>query len=415
MPPARPTERPAADAGEPPEGAAAPTAAQQGPHSRPGLMARLSGRLGPADEREFGQALDRDLSAVLPVFGSLFGAGILLFSAWDYWIAPQQAATTASLRLALVLLGAIGYARWRGRIPVAWRWALVYGTHAGAMILCASLLPGGLLLALPAITGAMLPLALVEPRLRRLGAIVLAPCLLFLVLGGAVLPERAYASSVLVYALMLGLAASVALFQGRLLRKEFLAQRALTESVRHDSLCGVLTRGYLLELAAHDLMLARRYGHPLALGMIDIDHFKRVNDTWGHPTGDALLRAVSKACAEVLRATDHLGRVGGEEFLAVMPETGISEAIACAERMRAAVAALRLATPRGEVRCTISVGVATLAPGHADIAALVAAADAALYLAKANGRDRVELAPLPPGSAAASASPAASTLPAGQP
>jgi diguanylate cyclase (GGDEF)-like protein len=197
---------------------------------------------------------------------------------------------------------------------------------------------------------------------------------------------------VLAYLVMLGLVAGVARFQGRLVRRNFLAERALRHAARHDSLCGVLARGYLLELASHDITLARRYGHPLAIAMLDIDFFKRVNDTWGHPVGDALLRAVSQACADLLRASDYFGRVGGEEFVCVMPETTVEEALACAERMRMAVGAIRLAIPRGEVRCTISIGVAGLAPGHAGVEDLLADADAALYRAKSNGRDRVELA-----------------------
>lgn len=355
--------------------------------------AGASGKLNAEDEREFGLALDLSLSGALPPLGAMFGIGVLLFSVWDYWIAPQQAATTALLRGGLVLLGALGYVGWKGRIPVAWRCALVYVTHAGAMILSASLLPDGLVLALPAITGAMLPLALIEPRLHRLFGLILLPSLLFLVLAAVQLPEPAFASCIVVYLVMLGLAAAVALFQGRLLRRAFLAERALTYSVRHDHLCGVLARGYLFELAGHDIALARRHGHPLTIAMLDIDHFKRVNDTWGHPAGDALLRAVSQACAGALRAGDYLGRVGGEEFVCVMPETALDDAMACAERLRQAVGALRLAIQGGELRCTISLGVAGLAPGHAGIEELLADADAALYRAKSNGRDRVELAP----------------------
>lgn len=356
-------------------------------------IARAGGLLDAPDEREFGLALDRTLSDTLAALGIVFGAGVILFGAWDYWIAPHQAGTTVLVRLSLVLLGSAGYFRWGGRIPLAWRCALVYGTHTGAMILSSALLPDGLVLALPAITGAMFPLALVEPRLHRLFALVLPPSLLFLVLGAVMLPPRIFASCVLVYAVMLALVLVLAMYQGRLRRKDFLAERSLTWSVRHDSLCGILSRGYLLELAAHDVALARRYAHPLAVAMLDIDHFKRVNDTWGHPVGDMLLCAVSRACAAELRASDYLGRYGGEEFVCVMPETSEAEALACAERMRAAVGAVRLEAPSGPVQCTISIGVAALEPRHAGIDALLAAADTALYRAKSGGRNRVEQAP----------------------
>ena len=365
---------------------------------RPGALAdRLAGRLDPDAEREFGLALDRTLSDALPALGIVFGIGVLLFGAWDYWIAHELATTTVLVRLSLVLLGAPGYFAWGGRFPVAWRCALVYITHAGAMVCSSALLPGGLVLAMPAITGAMFPLALVEPRLRRLAGLVLPPALFFLLLGAQVLPPPVFASCALVYALVLVLVAAVALFQGRLLRADFLAERALAWTARHDSLSGVLARGYLVELAGHDLALARRYGRPLAIAMLDIDYFKRVNDRWGHAVGDALLCAVSRACSTQLRASDYFGRVGGEEFVCVMPETGEEEALACAERMRQAVAAIRLDTPGGAVACTISLGVAALDPAHADFGALLAAADAALYRAKAGGRDRVALAPHPAG------------------
>lgn len=356
-------------------------------------LATVLGTLDPPDERAFGIALDRTLGAMLPALGFVFGLAVVLFSAWDYWLAPQRAAESAAVRLALVLFGAIGYFPWRGRLPVAWRYGLVYGTHTSAMILSAALLPNGLGLALPAITGVMFPLALLEPRLQRLFALVLFPSLLFFIVGAAVLPGQTYASSVLIYAMTAALVAVVAVVQGRLRRAAFVAERALAYSAHHDSLSGLLARGYLIELATHDLARARRYGHPLTIGMLDIDHFKRVNDTFGHPVGDALIQAVSKVCSAELRASDYFGRIGGEEFVCVMPDTSQDEALACAERMRRAVAAFRLQTAAGEARCTISIGIAALAPGHADFGSLLAAADAALYQAKSGGRDRIEVAP----------------------
>lgn len=359
-------------------------------------MARWSGAIEPAEEREFGASLDRMLSGMLPTLGGIFGAAVLLFSAWDYWIAPEWAGITAMLRLSLVLLGALGYADWSARFPVAWRCGLVYVTHTGAMILSSAALPNGLVLALPAITGVMFPLALVEPRLHRLFMMVLLPSLLFVVLGASVLQENIFIGCLLVYLVSLLLMGAMALAQGRWRRAAFLTERALAYAAHHDSLSGVLARGYLVELANHDVALAKRYGRPLTICMIDIDHFKRVNDSFGHPAGDALLCAVSRMCAAQLRASDYFGRVGGEEFVSVMPETDEDEACACAERMRRAVAAIRLDTPNGTIGCTISIGIAALHQEHAEFGALLVAADAALYQAKSSGRDRVVLAPSHP-------------------
>jgi diguanylate cyclase (GGDEF)-like protein len=350
------------------------------------------GVLDPENEKEFGADLDRRLSDLLPVLGPLFGMAVLLFAAWDYWIAPEQAWTTAMLRLSFVLVGALGYPSWNGRVPVAWRCGLVYATHTGAMVVSSALLPDGLVLALPAISGAMFLLALVEPRLHRLLLTIVLPLLLFVVLGSVVLPQQVFASSLLVYMGTVALAAAVATTQGRWRRTAFLAERKLAYAVHHDSLSGVLARGYLVELANHDVALAKRYGRPLAIGMVDIDYFKQVNDRFGHSAGDALLRAVSAACSAQLRASDYFGRIGGEEFVCVMPETTEDDALACAERMRAAAAGLRLETPAGTVGCTISVGIAALHEAHADFDTLLAAADAAMYKAKSNGRNRVEVA-----------------------
>jgi diguanylate cyclase (GGDEF)-like protein len=354
---------------------------------------RLAGVLGRADEQAFCLALDRTLCDMLPALGPLFGTAIIVFAAWDYWIAPELAPTTATLRSLLVLAGALGYVGWKQRIPVAWRCGLVYVTHTGAMIASSALLPGGLVLALPAISGAMFPLALVEPRLQRLLPVILLPMLLYTLAASLVLPQRVFAGSMLVYLAMLLLVTAMALIQGRWRRRAFLSERALAYAAQHDSLSGVLSRGYLIEQARHDVILAQRYGRSLAIGMADIDYFNRLNDSFGHPAGDALLCAVSRVCTAQLRASDYFGRIGGEEFVCVMPETTEEDALACAERMRAAVAALRIGTPGGTIGCTISIGIAALHPGHADFDSLLAAADAAMYRAKSKGRDRVELAP----------------------
>ena len=357
------------------------------------MMARVSGVLGPAEEREFGASLDHMLSDMLPILGAVFGIAVILFSAWDYWIAPEWAGTTAMLRLSLVLVGSLGYANWSPRVPVAWRCALVYVTHTGAMILSSAALPDGLVLALPAITGVMFPLALVEPRLHRIVPMVLLPSLLFAVIGATVLQRDIFIGCLLVYLASLLLMVAMAVSQGRWRRGAFLAERALAYAARHDSLSGALARGYLVELANHDVALAKRYDRPLAICMIDIDHFKRVNDSFGHSAGDALLCEVSRVCAAQLRASDYLGRIGGEEFVCVMPETTEDDALGCAERMRLAVAAVRLETPSGTIGCTISIGIASLRPEHAEFSALLAAADAAMYHAKSTGRDRTVLAP----------------------
>jgi diguanylate cyclase (GGDEF)-like protein len=126
----------------------------------------------------------------------------------------------------------------------------------------------------------------------------------------------------------------------------------------------------------------------MSVAMIDVDHFKRVNDTLGHPTGDLVLQHVATAIASVLRTNDAVIRYGGEEFLVVLPEVGIHDALMVAERLRATIAAAPTAIPGGELHVTVSIGVAERQPDELRDA-LIARADAALYQAKAAGRDRV--------------------------
>ena len=169
-----------------------------------------------------------------------------------------------------------------------------------------------------------------------------------------------------------------------------------------DPLTGVRNRRGFDQLAAREIQRSRRTGERIWLVMLDIDHFKRVNDTYGHAAGDEALRAVGTCCREQLREIDVLARFGGEEFVILLAGADQAEAVAIAERLRRAVATLTVATAAGPLRLTASFGVAPLQPhaGEDDLEAAIALADAALYEAKRAGRDRVRLAasPEPPGS-----------------
>lgn len=170
----------------------------------------------------------------------------------------------------------------------------------------------------------------------------------------------------------------------------------LFASATYESLTGLLRREAILEQLERELERALRYGRPLTIAMADLDHFKEVNDRYGHLAGDALLKRVSQAAAAALRSTDWIGRYGGEEFLLVLPETDIEGAAAVAEKIRRVVQAA--AVPMGEdgapARVTISIGLATLdglLAGRATPTArdLIAAADRSLYEAKNGGRNRI--------------------------
>lgn len=166
-----------------------------------------------------------------------------------------------------------------------------------------------------------------------------------------------------------------------------------------DSLTGLPTRRGFFQEARRALEQARRYGHPLSCAMLDIDHFKAINDRYGHPAGDRMLCAVAGQCTAVMRAADIAGRLGGEEFALLLSETDRDGAAALAERLRRRIAETVVQTEAGALRVTASFGIASLAPdgpagkGEAAIDALLEAADRALYCAKAGGRDRVEISP----------------------
>jgi len=161
----------------------------------------------------------------------------------------------------------------------------------------------------------------------------------------------------------------------------------LAEMANTDPLTGVSNRGHIEECLANEVARATRFGTTLSVGMVDIDHFKRVNDSFGHPFGDRVIREVARVLSETVRQVDMVGRYGGEEFLVVMPGTGLEGAGVLAERIRAAVAAL---THEPEGHCaTLSVGVAQWERDAANWEGLVSRADQALYQAKEEGRNRV--------------------------
>jgi diguanylate cyclase (GGDEF)-like protein len=157
-----------------------------------------------------------------------------------------------------------------------------------------------------------------------------------------------------------------------------------------DPLTGVLNRRGLLARAERDLKLALRSGHPLAVVLFDIDHFKRINDTYGHAEGDRVLCQLATAVRGALRSTDLFGRIGGEEFLVVMPHTTGQAAARVAERARRRIEQV-VAVGHPPVPVTASFGVAWLSERRGDLDRLQSAADRALYRAKSNGRNRVEL------------------------
>ena len=158
-----------------------------------------------------------------------------------------------------------------------------------------------------------------------------------------------------------------------------------------DSLTETLNRRRFLELAAREVGRARRHNRPLAALLFDLDHFKAVNDTYGHAAGDQTLRQTAAAARGALRDSDVLARYGGEEFVALLPETDLQGAAAVAERLRAAVAAMTIEADGVRISITTSVGVAEWRDDEASLERALARADEALYAAKRSGRNKVSV------------------------
>ncbi|HEY0837379.1 MAG TPA: sensor domain-containing diguanylate cyclase [Azospirillum sp.] len=156
-----------------------------------------------------------------------------------------------------------------------------------------------------------------------------------------------------------------------------------------DSLTGASNRRHFIEVAEREIERAQRYRRPLSMLMLDIDHFKRVNDTYGHHVGDEALRAFTAVCQRTLRRNDILGRMGGEEFAVLLPETDAPGARRLAERIRRKVMETAVPADGGAVRFTVSIGVASCQGGEHTVDALLSCADEALYQAKHAGRNRV--------------------------
>jgi diguanylate cyclase (GGDEF)-like protein len=158
-----------------------------------------------------------------------------------------------------------------------------------------------------------------------------------------------------------------------------------------DSLTGIFNRRHFFDLASKELNRAVRYKKDLSILMIDLDHFKRVNDTHGHRVGDQVLYAVAQLCSQALRKVDLIGRYGGEEFIALLPETNLEKAQITAERMCRKLAEAEFQTSQGTMKTTASFGLTSMQPGGESLESLLDRSDRALYRAKQNGRNRVEI------------------------
>ncbi|MBE0697469.1 MAG: GGDEF domain-containing protein [Anaerolineaceae bacterium] len=156
-----------------------------------------------------------------------------------------------------------------------------------------------------------------------------------------------------------------------------------------DELTNVYNRRRLFELGERELERSRRYQMPLSAILLDIDHFKKINDTHGHTIGDQVLTGIARVISGNIREIDLFGRYGGEEFVVLLPQAEFGPAREVAERLRVLVSELSLHTEKGELSVTISLGIARITPEVHSLAALIDRADQAMYAAKQAGRNQV--------------------------
>jgi diguanylate cyclase (GGDEF)-like protein len=162
-----------------------------------------------------------------------------------------------------------------------------------------------------------------------------------------------------------------------------LSHEALEAQVRKDFLTGLFNRRYFMELAEAELIRSERYDRPLSVFMLDVDYFKKINDTHGHNAGDAVLRRLGEIMQNALREVDIIGRMGGEEFAILLPETTLKNAAMVAERLREKISLQAISLSGGlPLHITVSIGVAALSGKDLNIDTLLSFADEALYEAK---------------------------------
>ncbi|WP_319583294.1 GGDEF domain-containing protein [uncultured Pseudodesulfovibrio sp.] len=207
-----------------------------------------------------------------------------------------------------------------------------------------------------------------------------------------VLNERNYTMAALVLASILVL--GIAVFCGsRLMHLLDGAHEKIANLTTHDELTGLPNRSWFFDRLDEEIDRAARYGNKLSLIMIDLDHFRRVNDSFGHPLGDLALAEVARLLNANIRTSDVAARYGGEEFMIILPETDAERAALAAEKLRVVVEVNDISLEGPEIKVTISCGVADLASVHPQKGSLrdslVVAADRAMHQAKKNGRNQV--------------------------
>lgn len=343
--------------------------------------------LPPKEEIELTEQHNQEILHLLPFLGPLFGFAVVLFHVWDHLIDPTQAKYALAVRLSLVALGAIAYFQTRLTWNALQRCGFVYWTHLSAIIMSEYLISDGFLYGLSGITACVFGVSILTYRIRTFLIILSVPSFLFVFLLTKSFDVLLIINGLMMYLFSFLFALIILLVIRSFRQKNFLVEKKLLKLTRHDPLTGVFNRAYITELAEHAFLQAKRHHRPLAIAMLDIDKFKRINDIYGHDIGDIIIQSLSATSLKQLRQIDLFGRFGGEEFICILPETSEKDAFLCMERLRQKIAETIVETPNNDIQFTVSIGVAILTEEHEHWLALLKSADIAMYKAKNSGRN----------------------------
>jgi len=364
----------------------------------PLVVSRYSGRFEPVEEAAYHLRKFDELRPYM--FRTLLALPtlIILLWAWDWVIDPRAAPGTLGLRLGMAacLLPSVATLRWRLglRSFTLILYACLLSTEVLWLIIL-QLMEGGLV---SGVAGSMVfvlgMLVLGLPLRFRDNAIAVPAVLLAPNVAAAVglLPGFPYAQYNTLIIPASGLAVFTLWAFDRLYRRAYSYQRSVERLAAEDPLTGLANRRHFMLAGTRLLEAVRRYGRPACILLADLDHFKAINDRFGHAAGDVVLQVTAALLIEFRRAADIPARLGGEEFAVLLPETDARGALALAERLRAALETRRIrvpATPPAELTVTMCVGVAVCTSADQTLDAVLRRADAALYQAKEGGRNRV--------------------------
>jgi diguanylate cyclase (GGDEF)-like protein len=362
------------------------------PAHRSSLLTRLRRLWFPPPE--LGQRLLKDHRLRIAI--CLLVGGPAGFAFWfrDWARDPAGAQDTLLLRLVFLLAVPMGLGMLKARRP----WPAAAMLHAGlACMLAADALSlthlrDGMEFGIGGFVGYYFFAMFLLPGLPPLSSLIFAleiplvPHLMALAGWLPGFPHMAFAMQVWATSVCTVVMGAV-LARGEQRRYEL--EQLLAVAANTDPLTGISNRRHFTPALNAELERARRHSQPLAVLMLDIDHFKQINDRYGHAAGDETIRCLAQLCRQSLRSFDLVARLGGEEFALMLPSTDLKSALAAAERLRQQAALLQVVGERGErFDFTVSIGVAAMAPGD-DASALLARADKGLYRAKQTGRNRV--------------------------